>query len=233
MPFYDYYDETPATGIGYHMVQMQADFVCKRIMRASNHEPHILEIGPGRGVFADIAHSNGIAYVALDINRKLLSGIGQRGHAGIAGMAPQLPINDAAFSIAFASHVIEHSPNYRDALNFLEEMRRVVHAGGLVALVAPDYLALREDFWNCDYSHSFVTTRRRLRQIMRDSQLTIVDECPIYGPLAGNLGALPGAILGSSGAGAIARAIPGKLGERLYKVRLTFSRAWLIIGQVT
>jgi SAM-dependent methyltransferase len=170
-------------------------------------------------------------YIALDINQRLLAAAYTRGHQGIRALAPGLPVQAGQFDIAFASHVIEHSPTYPDALTLLSEMARIVRPGGIVTLVTPDYLALREDFWNCDYSHSFVTTRRRLRQIMRDTGLTLIDEQNIYGPLMGSQGVIGGMLFGSRLLGSIARTIPGQVGERLYKLRLTFARALLIIGQ--
>jgi SAM-dependent methyltransferase len=231
MPFYDYYGELPATAAGQAWVRAQAAHILTALAGAAPQARSLFEIGPGRGIFADLCAARGLRYVALDINHRLLAATRERGHDGIRAVAPTLPVADGRFDIAFAAHVIEHSPDYRVALQLLEEMRRVVRPGGLVALVAPDYLALREDFWNCDYSHSFVTTRRRLRQIMRDSQLRVIDEQSLYGPLTGPAGIAGGALLGSRALGAVARAIPGRAGERLYKLRLTFARALLMIGQ--
>jgi len=79
-----------------------------------------------------------------------------------------------------------------EALSLLSEMRRVVIPGGVVALIVPDYLALREDFWNCDYSHSFVTTRRRLLQMYHDAELMVIEQRSLYGPLTGTVGWLGG-----------------------------------------
>lgn len=231
MPFYDYYGELPATATGQAWVRAQAAHVLSTLTSTAPQARSLFEIGPGRGIFADLCAARGLQYVALDINQRLLAATRARGHAGIRAIAPVLPVADGQFDIVFASHVIEHSPGYRDALTLLDEMRRVVRPGGLVVLIAPDYLALREDFWNCDYSHSFVTTRRRLRQIMRDSRLQLVGEQSLYGPLTGPAGQLGGALLGSRAMGALARAIPGEVGERIYKVRLTFARALLMIGQ--
>ncbi len=233
MPFYDYYGELPATAAGRAWTKAQAANVLARMQLAAPQAHSVFEIGPGRGIFADLCMRQKLHYIALDINLRLLNAAYARGHQGIRALAPGLPIQTGQFDIAFASHVIEHSPTYPDALTLLSEMARVVRPGGIVALVTPDYLALREDFWNCDYSHSFVTTRRRLRQIMRDTGLRIVDEQNIYGPLMGIQGMLGGMLFGSRLLGCIARTIPGQVGERLYKLRLTFARALLIIGQTT
>ncbi|MGB9754867.1 MAG: hypothetical protein C0183_16590 [Roseiflexus castenholzii] len=232
MPFYDYYGERAATAAGMAWVRAQARCVLERLMQASPSAASLLEIGPGRGVFADACRQKRVRYCALDINIRLLRSLSDRGHSGMQARATQIPCADEMFDITFASHVIEHSPTYDDALAFLEEMRRVAKRGGLVAIVAPDYLALREDFWNCDYSHSFVTTRRRLRQMYHDTGLTILDEYNLYGPLTGIVGWCAGQTFGGHVMGMIARTVPGIVGEKLYKLRLTFAGAIMMIGRV-
>jgi SAM-dependent methyltransferase len=232
MPFYDYYGELQATAVGRGWVVRQARNLLAHLVAARPGGGKLLEVGPGRGVFADVCAAAGLEYTALDINRRLLAAVALRGHNGLLAQAPRLAVADAAFDIAFAAHVIEHSPTYPDALGLVAEMRRVVAPGGVVALVAPDYLALREDFWNCDYSHSFVTTRRRLRQIMRDGGLEPVTERYLWGPLEGLAGRLGGPLLGGSLVGRAGRVLPGRFGERVYKLRLTFARASLVVGRV-
>ncbi len=212
-------------------MRLQMRRVLKRLTQAHPGAQSLLEIGPGRGVFADLCATAGIRYVALDINYRLVHHLAMRGRHGAQAHAVHLPVTTGAFDLAFASHVIEHSPGYPDALAFLNEMCRVVTPGGLVALVAPDYLALREDFWNCDYSHSFVTTRRRLHQMMHDTGCTVIDDHSLYGPFDGTFGSISGRLLGGRMAGTIARAVPGVIGEKLYKLRLTFAHANLIIGR--
>ncbi|MDW8146139.1 MAG: class I SAM-dependent methyltransferase [Roseiflexaceae bacterium] len=157
----------PRWGMGW--VRAQTRCVLDRLMRALPSASSLLEIGPGRGAFADACRQKHLQYCALDINARLLRGLSRRGHRGVLARATHMPCASETFDIVFASHVVEHSPGYSEALTFLEEMRRVVKCGGLVVIIAPDYLALREDFWNCDYSHSFVTTRRRLRQMYHDA----------------------------------------------------------------
>ncbi|MDZ4719453.1 MAG: methyltransferase domain-containing protein [Roseiflexaceae bacterium] len=232
MAFYDYYDDLPPTGIGRAWVREQARHVLHHMREAAPHARRLMEIGPGHGIFADMCAADGLSYVALDINTRLLIAAQARGLTGVRAMAPALPLAHGCFDITFASHVIEHSPGYREALALLHEMGRATKAGGLVVLVAPDYLELREDFWNCDYSHSFVTTRRRLRQIMRDAGLSVIGEHSLYGPLEGASGQFSGALIGNQLMSTIARAVPGKIGERLYKLRLTFAHALLMIGRV-
>ncbi|MCS7288905.1 MAG: class I SAM-dependent methyltransferase [Roseiflexus sp.] len=231
MPFYDHYGDRSATSVGMGWVRAQTRCVLDRLMRALPSASSLLEIGPGRGAFADACRQKHLQYCALDINARLLRDLSKRGHSVVQARATHIPCAGETFDIVFASHVVEHSPGYSEALMFLEGMCRVAKRGGLVAIVAPDYLALREDFWNCDYSHSFVTTQRRLRQMYYDAGLAIIDELSLYGPLTGLGGWVAGQTLGGRVLGQVARMMPGTVGEKLYKLRLTFARAILMIGR--
>jgi ubiquinone/menaquinone biosynthesis C-methylase UbiE len=232
MPFYDYYDDLPATEAGRALAQAQARIVLQKLRSADPHARAVLEIGPGHGSFALACAQADLNYTALDINRHLLKRLQASGYTGVHAMAPQFPFADHSYDLAFASHVIEHSPSYRDAIAFAAEMRRVVAPGGLIALVAPDALALGIDFWNCDYSHGFPTTRRRLHQLLRDTGLVIISDEYLWGPLQRQAGTFAGSTVGSQMMGRLARAVPGQVGERLYKLRLTFARAILICARV-
>jgi hypothetical protein len=41
--------------------------------------------------------------------------------------------------------------------------------------VVPDYLKEREFFWDIDYTHNFITTERRVRQLLHDGGFEMVD----------------------------------------------------------
>jgi hypothetical protein len=46
------------------------------------------------------------------------------------------------------------------------EARRVLRPGGTFFVVVPDYLKERTFFWDVDYTHNFVTTERRVTQLL-------------------------------------------------------------------
>ena len=43
----------------------------------------------------------------------------------------------------------------------------------MLFVVVPDYLKERTFFWDVDYTHNFVTTERRVRQLLYDGGFTI------------------------------------------------------------
>ena len=51
---------------------------------------------------------------------------------------------------------------------FVSESLRALRPGGVCFIVVPDYLKERTFFWDVDYTHNFVTTERRVRQLLYD-----------------------------------------------------------------
>jgi hypothetical protein len=50
----------------------------------------------------------------------------------------------------------------------------VLRPGGVLYVVVPDYLKERTFFWDVDYTHNFVTTERRVRQLFNDGGLEVL-----------------------------------------------------------
>ena len=49
----------------------------------------------------------------------------------------------------------------------------MLRPGGVLFVVVPDYLKERGFFWDIDYTHNFVTTERRVRQLLYDGGFEI------------------------------------------------------------
>ena len=61
------------------------------------------------------------------------------------------------------------------ARGFVAEGWRVLRPRGVFFIVVPDYLKERGFFWDIDYTHNFITTERRVRQLLHDGGFEIVD----------------------------------------------------------
>jgi hypothetical protein len=55
------------------------------------------------------------------------------------------------------------------------EALRVIRPGGIFFIVVPDYLKERGFFWDIDYTHNFITTERRVRQLLYDGGFEIAE----------------------------------------------------------
>lgn len=194
----------------------------------------VLEIGPGRGDFADICLKAGIQYSAIEANRQMAESLQAKGAHVVRAMAPPLPALDKQFDSVVMINVMEHMNDVRDALAITGQIRDVLKPKGRFVICSPDYLNWRRNFFNCDFSHNYVTTRRRLDQLLVNAGYTNIRSRYMSGPFSGWAGVILSAVASHLPFGAMEALSPGcPVCSRLYKLQLTFSRRVLIMGQNT
>jgi SAM-dependent methyltransferase len=98
----------------------------------------VIDIGGGRGYFAEAFRRAGAESVLVDPFSESMGGSGRRLGYEVIGDGRTLPISDEAFDISFSSNVLEHVP---DPHVFLDEMVRVVRPGGFVFLAFTNWLS--------------------------------------------------------------------------------------------
>ena len=79
---------------------------------------------------------------------------------------------------------------------------RTLRPGGLFFVVVPDYLKEGTFFWDVDYTHNFVTTERRVRQLLYDGGFEMLD-------VVRSIGAARGVKRDLLAAGALFTNLPG------------------------
>lgn len=190
MSFYDHFsqEEKMPTKVGMRLVKLQN----KRIYSILNEligEKNIcvLEIGPGRGVFAELCKEKGIEYTAVEVNQILANNLRQNGFNVINSKAPPIPIFSEEFDIVYMNQVFEHMNNVEMAEEMISECCRLLKKNGILCIISPDYLICKEEFFDVDYTHNYVTTVRRLKEIYYDSQLKTLYINYLIGPIFGNL----------------------------------------------
>jgi len=128
----------------------------------------MLEIGPGHGTLALGAIEAGWQYRAIEASTILIEELRQKGLDVTEGWAPPIPAPDASADVVYADQVLEHMSGIDGARQCVAEARRVLRPGGTFFVVVPDYLKERTFFWDVDYTHNFVTTERRVTQLLYD-----------------------------------------------------------------
>ena len=192
----------------------------------------VLEIGPGRGVFADVCLEQGMKYFAIEANQKMAASLEKRGANVVRAMVPPLPVLDRKFDAVVMIAVMEHMDNMRDALDVAQQIRQILNPRGKFVICSPDYLNFRHNFFNCDFSHNYVTTRRRLAQLLINAGFQNIKSCYLSGPLRGFLCILVTALVSRLPFGLLNALFPdNKVFHKLYKAQLTFSRNVLILGE--
>ena len=133
----------------------------------------LLEIGPGQGTLAALAVEAGWQYSAIEPSAILAEQLRQRGLDVVQAWTPPIAAPDASRDVIYADQVLEHMSGIDAARALTSEALRVLRAGGVFFVVVPDYLKERGFFWDIDYTHNFVTTERRVRQLLYDGGFEI------------------------------------------------------------
>jgi len=229
--FFDHFSrEDKPTKMGMWLVNALSRRIFRYAEIASGN--NILEIGPGRGVFADICLEKGIEYCAVEPNEQMAASLEKRGANIIRAMVPPLPEIDRTFDTVVMINVMEHMNSMQDALQITQQIREVLKPRGKFVICSPDYLNWRHNFFNCDFSHNYVTTRRRLKQLLVNAGFENIKNCYLSGPLTGFVCFLVTALVSRLPFGLLNALLPdSKLCYKLYKMQLTFLRKVLILGE--
>jgi SAM-dependent methyltransferase len=135
----------------------------------------LLEIGPGEGGIARAAGANGWRWYGLEASLILSERLRADDLHVARAWTPPFPIRSASVDVVYADQVLEHMNGATEARAFVSEMSRVLRPGGIGLIVVPDYAKEGWFFWDIDYTHNFVTTERRTRQLFYDGGFDVVE----------------------------------------------------------
>jgi SAM-dependent methyltransferase len=143
------------------------------VMRHIRPPADMIEIGPGQGTLAEAAVAAGWRYRAIEASPILIEELRRKGLDVVEAWAPPIPLPDASADLVYADQVLEHMPGIDAARALVSEAFRVLRPRGVLFVVVPDYLKERNFFWDVDYTHNFVTTERRMRQLLYDGGFAV------------------------------------------------------------
>ena len=229
--FFDHFSRADKpTRIGERFVTALARKIFKYAQIAPGNS--VLEIGPGRGDFADICLKEGVEYFAIEANRQMAESLQKKGAGVVMAMVPPLPMLEREFDAVVMINVMEHMNSTQDALAITRQIRQVLKPKGKFVICSPDYLNWRHNFFNCDFSHAYVTTRRRLDQLLVNGGFSVARSCHLCGPISGFLCFILTPLVSRLPFGLLNAMFPNsKVFYKLYKAQLTFSRKVLIVGE--
>jgi SAM-dependent methyltransferase len=129
----------------------------------------IIEIGTGRGEFAQETIRRGYDYIGVEPSTGLREHLVSQGYKILSQAIPKIELPDNSVDLVHSADVIEHLPSYFEALDFLSESYRILREGGYVSVIAPNYNTLKSLFFAYDYQHTFITNQERIEGLLRDS----------------------------------------------------------------
>lgn len=162
------------TKYGEERKKKHVDYILDTLLPFVGEKTRVLEIGPGLGYFASACIDKRAAYYGIEPSKKLQVEIRKKMNLNlISCRVPPIPFHDCQIDLVFAGNVLEHMPTYIEAMELLNESYRVLKPGGYLYLEFPNYFAWNKMFFDMDYSHSFITTKRRVAQMLTDSDFII------------------------------------------------------------
>ncbi len=217
------------TGLGMRFMRRAAEQILSFAGVAAGSS--VLEIGPGRGDFAELCIERKLEYHAVEPNPGLAESLRSRGANVVCARVPPLPTLDREFDLVVMINVMEHMSGLEQALDTACQVRQILKPNGKFLIHCPDYLSWRLHFFNCDFSHNYVTTRRRLDQLLVNAGYADIQSRYMSGPFIGLGAVILSAIASRMPFGALEALLPRcPICGRLYKLQLTFSRRVLILG---
>jgi SAM-dependent methyltransferase len=138
------------------------------VMRHRQAPGRMLEIGPGQGGIALLARDAGWTYSAIEPSPILAAQLREKGFDVAEAWTPPIAAADASQDVLYADQVLEHMSGIDAARALVAEALRVLKPGGVFFVVVPDYMKEKTFFWDIDYTHNFITTERRVRQLLYD-----------------------------------------------------------------
>ena len=220
MAFYRTFSEKQLTGAGAARrgkIELARFGMVSTLVKAP---ADFLEVGPGQGAIADLAREAGYRYTAVEPSTILCDQLRARGIDVTEAFTPPIPADDASMDVIYSDQVVEHMSGIDAARAWVAEALRILKPGGVLFVVVPDYLKERGFFWDIDYTHNFITTERRMRQLLYDGGFDVTGMVRSIGLATGvQRDLLAGAALLANLPGTDALSRYTKTEELLFKVR--------------
>ncbi len=192
----------------------------------------VLEIGPGHGAFADCCISREAEYTAIEPNPHLARALEDRGIRVVHAAVPPMPALETRFDFIVLVNLLEHMNGTKEALEIVRQIGEYLEPPGALVVCSPDYLNMGRHFFNCDFSHGYVTTRRRLVQLLDSAGYERTRSCYLSGPVSGFLGILLAGVAARLPFGWLHAWFPDNRAlAKLYKLQLSLSRKVLVVAR--
>ncbi|MBO0749045.1 MAG: class I SAM-dependent methyltransferase [Porphyrobacter sp.] len=166
-------------GIGNRLKGWVENTYLSLIEQAGCSSGSLLEIGPGNGEFALAAQRRGFSYAAVERSPVLTESLRARGIDCRLANFPADRQGLEQFDCVYASHVLEHQDTREEAVRFVEGVHGVLKPRGFCVINCPNVLSHKSLFWASDYTHNFVTTPLRVRNLLLDHGFEIALEQPM------------------------------------------------------
>lgn len=188
MAKYDYFKLKNISFLGRWIHRSVIDTTFNIIKNEVESGGTILEIGPGIGGLAKKLTESGFSYFCFDRSETLVEYLKNIGIDARHENVPPLQCENNSIDCVVHINVLEHMADSEEALALLNEINRVLKKDGRMVMRAPNCSGWGLDFYEVDYTHSFVVSVERIRQLFSDTNFQILSIKNSYGCLFGFIG---------------------------------------------
>jgi SAM-dependent methyltransferase len=229
MSYFDHFAAEPGTPLG-QWIKRRTRYNALRRITPLIPDPAaaILEIGPGWGELALCFREAGYCnYTTVEPNQTMREHLTGKGFVTKNYLIPNIAEPDLSYDAIVLADVFEHLSSMDEAQRFIAEAYRVLRVGGILCIMSPDYLHWKAEFFNCDFSHSNVTSVRRLIQLFYANALQTVSHEYYSGFIMGRAATLVSYIVRA----ALFFVKGNAMDSKLYKLKVTFLRQFVVIAR--
>jgi len=134
----------------------------------------ILEIGIGHVDLPRLLIDYGFTYYGLDSSPMVVDNAQRLNLNIFLGCANAIPRQIPLVDAIWMSHVLEHSENWKSARESIESVYSQLLSGGTLIIISPEILSWRHEFFSCDWSHGYPTSKENICQLLRECKFEII-----------------------------------------------------------
>ena len=149
--------------------------VFRNLVPASDQSCTLLEIGSGRGEFAEIVRNNGMNYIGVEPSESLRKSLQDKGFTILPDPIPSVDTPDGSIDIIYSYDVLEHMENYSTILSFFNESKRILKPDGSIVVIAPNAVTLGHIFYMHEYQHNYFTNTERTVSLLNDAGFEVTN----------------------------------------------------------
>lgn len=183
--YYNYYFSSDEIEGSSERIQAMNELIYGYLSSHIRPGASVLEVGVGKGFFARVCRDHGHDYHGIEASEEQCARLKEQGLVLTCARVPPLPPLEDRYDLIYSAHLLEHLPDSRAVHELLVQCSGKLEDGGAVAMLFPDAEAMKSEFWNCDYTHCYPTTERRVAQAMADAGLSVVAAHKLNGHYTG------------------------------------------------
>jgi SAM-dependent methyltransferase len=223
---YQFFAQKKATPVAKIIAQMMHKKLFKLFLKHFHDSgKKILEIGPGLGRFSALLNTiPKINYKGFEPESILCQNLREQGLEIVQNTVPPIPEKDDTFDAIVMLNVLEHMKGLMEAQHIAAELYRALAPNGIAFVAFPNFLDWKREFFNLDYTHSYITTEINAKQLFTDAGFT-VEYCGYnYGCFFSDFGRFPNLIVRIASR-VLQLILPRKLGrmEKIQKMGVLFA----------